>query len=83
MEQLLTLLIPALLAVILVRLLLIPMRLIWKLGLHVLFGLLCLWLLNTVAPFTGIRFPINLVTTLIAGAGGLPGIAVLALLTIF
>lgn len=82
MENFVTLLIPALLAVLLVRLLLIPMKLLFKIGIHCGCGFLCLWILNAAGPYTGIFFPINAVTTLIAGTLGLPGIAILALLAV-
>ena len=82
MENFVLLLIPALLAIVLIRLLVIPMKLIFKLLLHAAAGFLCLWLLNAVAPFTGILFPINAVTAAIAGLLGLPGIAFLAILAV-
>ncbi len=82
METWITLLIPALLAVVLVRLLLLPVRFILKLAIHSGCGFLCLWLLNTVSGFTGILFPMNAVTVLIAGILGLPGIGLLALLAV-
>ncbi|MDO5153441.1 MAG: pro-sigmaK processing inhibitor BofA family protein [Eubacteriales bacterium] len=82
MEEIITLLIPAMLAVILIRLLLIPMKLIFKIGLHSACGFLCLWLLNAISMFTGIYFPINAVTVLTAGFLGLPGIGVMALLAV-
>lgn len=82
MEEIVTLLIPVLFAVLLVRALILPIRLAFKLGIHSGCGLLCLWLLNAISPFTGILFPINAVTTLTAGFLGLPGILGLALLTI-
>jgi len=83
MEQLVTLLIPAMLAVILVRLLLLPIRLIFKIGLHSACGFACLWILNAISVFTGIYFPINAVTVLTAGFLGLPGIGVMALLAVW
>ena len=82
MEKFVTLLIPALLAVILVRLLLLPLRFLFKVGIHSGCGFLCLWLLNTVAPFSGIAFPMNAVTVLIAGFLGLPGIGLMAILAL-
>ena len=82
MEEFVTLLIPALLSVILVRLLLLPLRFLFKLGIHSGCGFLCLWLLNTVAPFTGIAFPMNAVTVFTAGVLGLPGIGLLAILAV-
>ena len=69
-------------ALVLVRLLLMPMKLIFKVGVHSGCGFLCLWLLNSVAGFTGAYFPINAVTVLVAGFLGLPGIGVMALLEV-
>ena len=82
MEKLVTLLVPALLAVILVRMILLPMKYIYKISIHSFCGFVCLWLLNTIAPFTGIAFPMNAVTVLIAGTLGLPGIGLLAILAV-
>ena len=82
MEEFVTLLIPALLAVVLVRLLLLPMKFIFKLLVNSACGFACLWLLNSIAGFTGIFFPINAVTVLTAGFLGLPGIGILALLAV-
>lgn len=83
METFVTLLIPAVLALVLVRLLVLPMRLLFKLIAHSACGFLCLWLLNCVSGFTGIVFPLNAVTVLTAGILGLPGIGLPALLAIF
>ena len=82
METFVTLLIPTLLGLILIRLLFLPMKLAARLLLHSASGLLCLGLLNSVAGFTGILFPINAVTVLIAGFLGLPGMALMALMQI-
>lgn len=82
MAKFVTLLIPALLTLILFRVLLTPMRMAWRVALHSAGGLVCLGILNTVSGFTGIAFPINAVTVLVAGFGGLPGMGLLALLEI-
>ena len=82
MENFVTLLIPILLGLILIRLFLLPLKLILKLVIHSGCGFACLWLLNIAAPFTGIAFPINAVTVFIAGVLGLPGIGLLAVLAI-
>ena len=82
MENFVTLLIPALLAVFLVRMLLMPLRMVFKLLLHSGCGFACLWLLNTASGFTGVYLPVNAATVLIAGFLGLPGIGLLALLEI-
>ena len=81
METFVTLLIPALLAIVLVRLLFLPMKLAVKLLLHSASGLLCLGLLS-VSGFTGFFFPINAVTVAIAGFLGLPGMLLMALVQI-
>ena len=80
MENFVTLMIPVLLGVLLLRMLLQPVHLALKAALHSGCGFLCLWLLNSVAGFTGVYLPVNGITVMIAGFLGLPGIAVLALL---
>jgi len=82
METFVTLLIPAILAIVLIRLLLMPLKLGFKIAVHCACGFVCLWLLNSVSGFTGIFFPINAVTVLVSGILGLPGIAVLAVLAV-
>ncbi len=82
MEKFVSLLIPLVMLCGLIRIMLIPMKLIWKLLINTLCGFLCLWLLNTIAGFTGVYFPINLVTTITAGFLGLPGIGLLALVQV-
>ena len=78
MENILSLLVPVLLIFLLLRIIAAPLRLGVKLFLNSACGFVCLWLLNWVSGFTGIFFPINPVTVLIAGFLGLPGIALLA-----
>ena len=82
MEKLIPLLIPALLTVLLVRMLLLPLQFTAKLAVHSGCGFLCLWLLNLAAPVTAIAFSINAVTVLTAGILGLPGIGLLAILAV-
>ena len=82
METFVTLLIPAVLAIVLIRLLLMPLKLGFKIAIHCACGFVCLWLLNSVSGFTGIFFPINAVTVLASGVLGLPGIAILAVLAV-
>ena len=80
MENFVTLLIPGLLAILLLRVMMMPVSLALKLAVHSGCGFLCLWILNTAAAFTGIFLPVNAVTVLIAGFLGLPGIGLIALL---
>lgn len=82
MEEFVVLLMPAILALLLVRVLLLPVKLIWKLLANSATGFACLWLLNAVAAFTGVLFPMNAATVLISGFLGLPGIALLAILAV-
>lgn len=80
MENFVSILIPLLLVCILLRLMLAPLHWMWKIFLNSCCGFLCLWLLNTISGFTGLHFPINIVTAAVAGFLGLPGIAILAIL---
>lgn len=82
METYAALLIPALLAVVLIRALILPIRLGLKIAAYSACGFACLWLLNLTAPFTGVSLPVNAVTVLVAGLLGLPGIGVMALLAV-
>ncbi|MBE6977793.1 MAG: hypothetical protein E7438_04030 [Ruminococcaceae bacterium] len=67
----------------LLRLLMTPIKWGWKLLIHGLGGVGCLWLLNFLSSWTGICFPINPVTALISGGLGVPGIALLAMVQMF
>ena len=80
MVNFVSLLIPLLLVGLLLRLMVLPIRWFWKLFLNSGCGFACLWLLNSVSVFTGLYFPVNYVTALIAGFLGLPGIGLLAVL---
>ena len=83
MESFSAILIPTLILCALVRLMALPIRWFWKVSINSACGFLCLWLLNSVATFTGLYFPVNAVTVIIAGFLGLPGIGVLALVQLF
>lgn len=75
--------IPVFLTFTLLRIIALPIRWFWKISINSVCGFFCLWLLNSVAAFTGISFPVNAVTVVIAGFLGLPGIAALALMQYF
>ena len=80
MENFVSILIPLLLLMLLLKVLVLPIRWFWKVFVNSGCGFLCLWLLNSTSSFTGLLFPINAVTALIAGFLGLPGIILLAIL---
>ena len=79
MESILAIVVPVVLAILALKLLLTPMKIIWKLALNSLSGIICQWLLNLVSGITGIVFEINLLTTLIVGFLGIPGIVLLVI----
>lgn len=83
MENLISVAIPVLLAILAVRLLFAPMKWFFKLAVNALGGFASLWLINAAAGFTGLIIPINTVTVMISGVLGVPGIALLALLELF
>ena len=83
MENFAAILIPVLLIFLLLRLIALPLRWFWKLSVNSACGFLCLVLLNSLSGFTGLLFPVNAVTALIAGFLGLPGIAALAVVQLF
>ena len=83
MENFAAIFITALLIFGLLRLIALPIRWGVKILLNSACGFLCLFLLNTISGFTGIYFPINYVTVVIAGFLGLPGIGALALIQFF
>ena len=78
MRDFLNILIPTALCLGFLRLCVAEVRWILKVGINSLSGFACLWLLNLISGFTGIFFPINPITAVIAGFLGLPGIGVLA-----
>ena len=80
MVNFVSILIPLFLLMALLKLLVLPIRWFWKVFVNSGCGFLCLWLLNSVSGFTGLMFPVNSVTALIAGFLGLPGILLLAIL---
>lgn len=80
MENFAVLLISVFLVFGLLRLIALPIRWGVKILLNSACGFVCLFLLNSISGFTGLYFPINYVTAVIAGFLGLPGIVVLALI---
>lgn len=80
MANFVSILVPLLLVWLLLRLMILPIHWFYKVFLNSGCGFLCLWLLNSISVFTGLIFPVNYITVLIAGFLGLPGIGLLALL---
>lgn len=79
MENILTLVIPVLLGILVVKFLFSQVKLIWKILFNSLSGFVCLWLLNLISGITGIVFEINFFTALLVGFLGIPGIILLVI----
>lgn len=79
MESILSLLIPIVAGLLLVKLFLSQIGCLWKLVVNAVSGFICLWLLNLASAYTGITLDINLVTCLFTGFLGVPGIILLVL----
>ena len=80
MENILALIVPVLIAIFVIKLLLSQVKLIWKLAVNSISGFICLWLLNLASGLTGIVFEINIITALVVGFLGIPGIVLLLVL---
>lgn len=59
------------------RLITAPIRRIWKILLNLFFGFACLILLNLIGCAVGFHIGINVLTAVIVGAFGLPGVLLL------
>ena len=68
------------LLIALARILSAPLRLAIKLLANTVSGLVALWLVNLLAPITGVHLGLNVVNWLIVGIFGLPGLVLLILL---
>lgn len=65
------------------RIFLLPLKLIFKLIYNGLIGGLTLWALNFIGAYFSFTIGINVVTALIAGFLGLPGVILLVLFKLF
>jgi len=63
--------------VLLVQMIMKPVKLVWKLLFNSALGLVLLMLVNYGAAFLNFALPINIITVLVAGFLGIPGILLL------
>jgi len=77
MEKIAVCIAPVLLGVLLLKLITKPIKWVLKLAVHGAIGIGCLHLVNLLPGF---GIPLNAVTAITAGFGGLPGVALLAAL---
>ena len=57
-------------------------RKLLTLVLNIVLGIIVLWLVNTFGSSVGIYIPINIITILVVGLGGLPGVILLIVFSI-
>lgn len=58
------------------------LRRIIELAINIVLGILILWLLNKFGGSLGISIPINIITALVVGILGIPGVIILVLLNL-
>lgn len=68
---------------IIARIMLKPIKLVLKILLNSFVGLIYLWVINLIGGFLSFHIGINLVTILIAGFLGLPGVLLLIAVQLF
>ena len=68
---------------VLIKILAAPIKLIFKLLINAVLGFLLLFLANFVGGFFNFYIPVNLVTCLISGVFGIPGVIFLVIVMIF
>jgi len=62
------------------KLLLIPVKIVWKLAINAIIGGITLLLINFLGGFFGLYIPINIITALITGILGVPGVVMILIL---
>lgn len=65
---------------LLAKLLLIPIKIVWKLAVNAVVGGITLLLINFIGGFFGLYIPINIITALITGILGVPGVIMILIL---
>jgi len=65
---------------LLAKLLLVPIKIIWKLIVNALVGGVALFLLNIIGGLFGLHIQINIITALITGIFGVTGIVMILIL---
>lgn len=73
----------AIAVIVVAKLLAWPVKKILKLAVNVVLGLIMIFLVNTFGMAIGITIPFNIVTALIAGILGVPGVIALIIIGFF
>ena len=86
METLYTILLAAAVVVaiyVLIKILAAPIKKIFKLLLNAVCGLVLLFIANFIGGFFNFAIPVNILTCIIAGAFGIPGVIFLGVVVLF
>lgn len=83
MTEYIVLIFAAIAVVVVAKMLAWPVKKIVKLAVNVLLGILMIFLVNTFGMSIGIKIPFNIVTALIAGILGVPGVIMLIIIGFF
>ena len=65
---------------ILAKILILPIKIIWKLGVNAFVGGIALLILNFFGGFIGLYIPINIITAVTTGLLGVPGIVMILII---
>ena len=83
MTEYIVLIFAAIAVVIVAKMLAWPVKKIIKLAVNVVLGIIMIYFVNTFGMVVGIKIPFNIVTALIAGILGVPGVVALILIGFF
>jgi len=62
------------------KLLILPVKIVWKLAVNALVGGITLLIINFIGGFFGLYIQINIITALITGILGVPGVVMILIL---
>lgn len=62
------------------KLLLIPLKIVWRLGINAIVGGIALLIINFIGGFFGLKIDINIITALVTGILGAPGVVMILIL---
>ena len=79
MENIIALIVPVIIGFLVLKFVVKQVGCLWKMLVNSASGFICLWLLNLLSGLTGIVFEINLITCLLVGFLGIPGIILLVI----
>lgn len=83
MAEYVVLIFAAIAAIVVAKLLAWPVKKIMKLAINVVIGIIMIVLVNNFGGPLGISIPFNMVTALVAGILGIPGVIVLIIIGFF